>query len=109
MKKIAIIGSTSYKSRMESLTEVLRNEGSQVRTPAFDDHPEFDELQVCEYNRQMIEWADEIRILWDQRSIGTVFDFGMAFAWRKRIKVVYLEPKTFANVMRQYQDWCEKK
>jgi len=102
MKKIALIGSTQYESRMREYREALTSRGYEVRTPAFD-NLDLDELGVCEYNRSLIEWADEVHIFWDQRSMGTVFDFGMAFALRKPVRVVYLEPKTFAGVMKKYE------
>jgi len=35
--------------------------------------------------------------------LGSALDFGMAFALRKPVKVVYLEPKTFAGVMKKYE------
>ena len=73
-------------------------------TPAFDHHEELDELGVCKYNRDTIEWADKIYIIWDQRSVGTVFDFGMVFMARKPIKIYYLEPKTMTGVMKKYEE-----
>ena len=48
------------------------------------------------------EKADEVHVIWDGRSVGTVFDFGMAFALRKPIKIVYIEPKTITGVMKLY-------
>lgn len=101
--KVLIIGSTQYRERMEEHVEVLRVQGTDVLIPAFDDHEEFDELGVCKYNRGLMEQADEVHIVWDQRSFGTIFDLGMAFALRKKIKVVFLEPKTFAGVMRKWE------
>ena len=101
--KIAIIGSTQYQERMFEYERELLLAGHEVRLPVFD-HSDFDELQVCEANRDMIEWADRVDIVWNRRSLGTVFDFGMAFALRKPIHVVYLEPKTFANVMKWYEE-----
>jgi len=101
--KIAIIGSTAYKNRIFRHMFNLKSEGHEVKIPAFDEHPELDELGICKYNRSIIEWADEVHVFWDQRSMGTVFDFGMAFMARKEIKIIYLEPKTFANVMRKYE------
>lgn len=65
---------------------------------------EFDDYRICTYNRTIIEWADEVHIMWDQRSMGTIFDFGMAFALRKPIKIVYMEEKTFRGVMEKYAD-----
>ena len=102
MKKIAVIGSTLYRDKMERLQLKYNNEGIECRLPRFDDHTG-DELSICQHNRLMIEWADEIHVFWDQRSMGTVFDFGMAFALRKKIVIEYLEEKTIGNVMRKYE------
>ncbi len=101
--KVTIIGSTQYLDRMISYRDKLAKEGHKVRIPAFDDNPQLNELGICKHNRALIEWADRVDIFWDQRSMGTIFDFGMAFALSKPIKIIYLEPKTFANVMRQYE------
>ena len=100
--KIVIIGSTQYKHKIFAHADFLKKNGYEVRVPAFDDHPELDELGVCKYNRSAIEWAYELHIIWDQRSPGTIFDFGMAFALRKPNRVIYLEPKTLAGVMIKY-------
>jgi len=103
--KIAIIGSTAYKERMLAYKKLLESiyKDIKVSIPAFDDHPELNELGICKYNLWKIKEADRVDIFWDCRSMGTIFDFGMAFALGKPIKVVYLEPKTFMNVMRQYE------
>ena len=100
---IAIIGSTQFRDKMEKHKKVLEAQKHSVRLPAFDNHPLFNELDVCEFNRLIIEWADEIHIIWDRRSVGTIFDFGMAFALRKPIKIIYLEPKTIEGVMAKWE------
>ena len=102
--KITIIGSTQYKQKFLDLKEQLEKEGNEVCIPAFDDHPELDDLGVCLFNREKIEWADRIHLIWDRRSTGTIFDFGMCFMARKPLVIEYLEPKTFENVMRKYSD-----
>lgn len=104
VKKITIIGSTQYKDKFLAVRDRLTNEGHVVRIPAFDDHQELDELGVCAYNRELIEWADEIHLIWDRRSTGTIFDFGMCFMARKPLVIEYLEPKTFEGVMRKYSE-----
>jgi hypothetical protein len=81
----------------------MEDEGHEVMIPVFDSQPGFDELQISRYNRKMIRWADRVDIIWDQRSVGTVFDFGMTFMAEKPIKIVYLEPKTFKGVMEKYE------
>jgi hypothetical protein len=101
--KITIIGSSQYKQRFLDHKKELECQGHEVRIPAFDDHPEFDELDVCNYNKEAIKWASRIDIIWDQRSIGTIFDFGMAFALDKIIKIIYIEPKTICGVMEKYE------
>ena len=101
--KITIIGSTSYQSKMKLHKERMKNKGHEVKIPAFDSRPDLDDLGVCIYNRSLIEWADEIHMFWDQRSIGTIFDFGMAFMLRKPLKIIYLEAKTFRGTMEKYE------
>ena len=103
--KIAIIGTTSYLEKMENHKRILLDSFGRhyIRLPRFDSDG-LNELEICEKNREMIEWADEVHIFWDQRSMGTVFDFGMCFALRKPVKVIYLEPKTMAGVMKRYEE-----
>jgi nucleoside 2-deoxyribosyltransferase len=100
--RIAIIGTTAYQKKMHNHARNIRGGGDTVCFPAFDNHPELDDLGVCEHNRDLIEWADEIHLFWDQRSMGTVFDFGMCFALRKPVKIIYMETKTFRGVMEKY-------
>ena len=107
--RIVIIGSHRYKERIEELKEELEDAGHKVKIPAFDYHPDFNELQICEYNKKLIKWAQKIYIIWDRRSYGTVFDFGMAFALGKDVEVSYLEPKVMENVMIQYEETFKSK
>jgi len=100
--KITLIGSSQYKDIFFAVKERLESQGHKVSIPAFDSHKDLDDLGVCEYNRALIEWADEVHIIWDQRSTGTVFDFGMCFMSRKPIVIEYMEEKTFRGVMEKY-------
>jgi len=102
---ITIIGSTGCREKIKSHARQMTWEGHAVKMPAFDDRmgKDFNELELCEHNRKLIWWANEVHIIWDGRSIGTIFDFGMCFALRKKIKLVYLEEKTIAGVMKKYE------
>ena len=102
--KITIIGTTSYQKKMKLYKKKMESDGHEVKIPAFDNKPNLDDLGVCEYNRDLIHWADEIHVFWDQRSIGTVFDFGMCFGLKKQIKIIYMETKTFKGVMEKYEN-----
>ena len=105
--KIAIIGSHAYQAMMADYKkEKEQEEGVEVRIPAFDSKKSFNELDIITFNRELIEWCDEVHLFWDQRSQGTIFDFGMTFALRKRLVIVYLEPKTFRNAMELYEEDC---
>jgi nucleoside 2-deoxyribosyltransferase len=100
--KIMLIGSHAYRNRMEEAADKLKEGGYEVLIPAFDDHPEWNEYEICMYNLSLMKEAEEVWIYWDRRSMGTVFDFGMAFALGKRVYLKYLEPKTMENVMKAY-------
>ena len=100
--KIAIIGSTQYARKMSQYAESIRNNATEVRLPMFD-HDKPTELEIFTANRDNIEWADRVDIFWDQRSMGTIFDFGMAFALGKPIHIEFMEPQTFARGMKAYE------
>jgi hypothetical protein len=106
--KIAIIGSTGYQEMMREHAEKLYVVGDEVRTPAFD-CSQLNELGLIAYNRELIEWADEVHVFWDSRSIGTLMDASMCIALRKPIKIIYMNQKTLANVLRQYEAECRVK
>jgi len=104
LRKVVIIGSSGLKAKMMHHKGMLESAGHCVFMPAFDDHPAFTTLELCEHNRQLIKAADIVHIIWDGRSTGTLFDFGMAFALNKRAKIIYLEPRTFVDLMKSYEE-----
>ena len=101
--EITIIGTTSYQTKMIEHKNKLESKGHKVNIPAFDNLKHLDDIGVCEYNLGLIKKADEIHVFWDQRSVGTIFDFGMCFALRKKIKIIYMETKTFRGLMEKYE------
>ena len=104
MKKIAIIGSTGLLSKMREHKLMLMEYENpcQVKLPTLDKDVPGSDLELLNRNRAMIEWADEVHIIYDGRSIGTVFDFGMAFALRKPVKIIFMEKKSIKDQMQQY-------
>jgi len=98
---ITIIGSTIYIEKMKEHFKVLTTDGNFVRLPVFDDCS-LSALEICEHNRGLIQWADEIHMFWDGRSMGTWGDFMMAFALGKPVKVIYLNGKTIVDVVKEY-------
>lgn len=64
-------------------------------------------LQICSDNREAIQSADIVHVVWDGKSQGCLFDLGMAFALGKRIEVVQMpeptEGKSFQNMARVWE------
>jgi nucleoside 2-deoxyribosyltransferase len=87
---------------------MLEEEGHEVRIPAFDDYPNYSTLHILEHNRRLMEWADEVYYVWDARSPGVVFDFGMAFALRKPLRKWYVNDKTIEQGIEQYEKYLEE-
>lgn len=60
-------------------------------------------LRICKDNRKAIEESDIVFVYWDGLSQGSLFDLGMAFAFRKRIiplSLPQLTPgKSFQNMV----------
>ncbi len=46
--KIVLIGSTGYRDKFEVQKAIFTSMGHEVSIPAFDDHPVFNELELCE-------------------------------------------------------------
>ena len=109
--KIFIIGSTSYKDKMVKHQTEQEKQGHVVVRPAFDDSAGMlilgdvkikdTELSISKFNRLGIEQCDEVHVIWDARSTGTIFDMGMAFALHKPVKLIYINDKTFVNLFRK--------
>ncbi len=102
MKKIALIGSTHLRDKMKWHQHRLREKRDEAMLPSFDNDVEGEGLDLLRNNRWLIEWADEVHLFWDGRSIGTIFDFGMVFALRKPLKIIYMEKKSIKGQMEQY-------
>lgn len=101
MRKL-ILGSTSHRGKMYDLCRKFLDEGHEVKTPAFDDHPDFDELQLCQHHIGLIRWCDEVHAFWDGRSTVFVFDMGAVMALGKPVRFEYIEPKTLDGVFTKY-------
>ncbi|MFA5891785.1 MAG: hypothetical protein WDA27_12675 [Actinomycetota bacterium] len=86
--------------------------GHSVYYPARDT-PQDDPtgLEICKTNRRAIELADEVHIIWDGESMGSIFDLGVAFALRKKIVPVVgrfpamSRAKSFQNMAYTWQEY----
>lgn len=98
MKKIFLIcpvrnATSEQKENMQKYIAKLENDGNEVYYPARDTD-QIDDTggwRICTDNKNAIYLSDEVHIFWDDKSIGSIFDLGMAFAFKK--KLVVANPK----------------
>jgi hypothetical protein len=101
-----------YSQAARLYVEKLEATGHQVYWPARDtDQVDSTGLRICKDNRHAIEAADEVHVIWDGQSQGSIFDLGIAFAMRKRIVPIIdsfpprTEGKSISNMV---YDWSER-
>ena len=100
--KIFIIGSTAYRDRINKHAEDMRKKGHEVLTPILDEAKYDHIINVLIENRRLMRLADEVHMIYDGRSDGTKFDFGMCFAMEKPLRIIYLNDKYLVDGMREY-------
>jgi nucleoside 2-deoxyribosyltransferase len=110
---ICPVRNASPQMRADILAEVeaLENQGHSVYYPARDTQQEDPTgLTICKANRAAIESADEIHVIWDGESTGSIFDLGIAFALRKKIVPVIgrfpqmSQGKSIQNIVYDWQE-----
>ncbi len=105
--RILVIGSTALLVKIQQHTTQLLSQGHEPLTPAFDSD-EGSVLDILTRNRELMEMADEVHLIYDGRSYGSIFDFGMCFAMRKPLKIIYISPKNIVGGMREYEKHCQE-
>jgi hypothetical protein len=102
--RVYILHSGSLKEKAKEHYEKLRAEGNEPYLPFLDTAQDMPELEICKKNLEAITNAEEVHVIWDGHSRGSIFDFGMTFALKKPIKLIYIEPKSIINLMKQYEN-----
>ena len=112
MKKIFLIcpvrnAIAEQKEKMEEYIKQQEQIGNKVYYPARDTN-QLDDTggwRICSDNKRAIRDADEVHIFWDDKSVGSIFDLGVAFALDKKLIVANPESidisntKSFHNVI----------
>ena len=102
--KVFMIGSTAYQDKIKKYAEELREKGHEVLIPVFDSWENATVLDILTENRRLMRLADEVHMIYDGRSDGTKFDFGMCFAMEKPLKIIYMNNKHLIDGMYQYEE-----
>lgn len=95
------------KKVQQEYVQKLEDTGHKVYWPPRDTNQDDPiGLRICQDNRKVIYFADEVHILWSEKSQGSLFDFGMAFAMAKKIVLANVDvvkptdgKKSFNNVL----------
>ena len=105
-----------YEKMLYEYVDSLESKGHKVHLPARDTKQE-DETGgyiICETNAAAISQADEVHISYVEKSLGTHFDLGVAFALDKKIHVFDTPvideniPKSFPKMLRYWEDIIEE-
>lgn len=101
--------SETEREKIKKYVASLEESGYLVHWPERDTDQNDDiGLCICLDNRAAIAGADEIHVWWNDKSQGSLFDFGMAFALEKKIvlanpgDVLPTTHKSFNNVLISY-------
>ncbi len=93
---------------LSRIVKYLEKRGWQVHWP-YRDTDQIDltgGLKICQNNMEAIVKADFVHIIWDGKSKGCLFDFGIAFALNKIVIPLILpaltNEKSFQNVIWRY-------
>lgn len=103
--------SEQWKDGLGEYVKSLEKQGHSVYDPIRDTNQNDNTgLTICETNRKAIEDTDEVHIAWDNKSTGCLFDIGITFALKKRIKTItgYFPPinehgKSFVKMIHAWE------
>jgi len=80
--RIYIMGSTAFEDTMKEHAVKLLEQGHEPLMPNFDSiHKTV--LETLTANRELMEMSDEVHLIYDGRSYGSIFDFGMCLCHLK--------------------------
>jgi len=86
--KIYVAHSLGLSDYVAEYVERLEKEGHEVYFPARDTSQDaITEAVILLQNWEGIKWCDEVHVIWNGKSYGTIFDLGNAYAINKPIFV----------------------
>jgi len=101
--KIFIVHSLGLHDKVSAYASKLRSEGHELYVPGTDTPQSASAEDILKYNLKGIKWADEVHVIWDGVSSGTLFDMGSAYALDKPIKIIYVKDRTWYSYAKSYQ------
>jgi len=90
-KKVYIAHSLVLSDKVEHYVKFIESIGYTTYFPQRDTNQKGSILDILTANLQGIIWCDEVHVIWNGKSYGTIFDLGNAYALKKRIKVIHVD------------------
>jgi len=91
VRKIYIAHSLGYSERVLHYVKFLESLGHLVYFPMRDTKQEgTTPRDVLRQNLAGIIWADEVHVIWNGKSYGTIFDLGNTYALGKPIRIIHV-------------------
>lgn len=113
MKRIFVICSVrgmddEYRKTLENYVAALEEKGWEVHLPHRDTDQEASGFDICTQNMNAINKADEIHIFYSEKSTGTHFDLGVAFALNKKLVIIDAPNLTVGkSFLRMIHEWVD--
>lgn len=95
--------------RIRAYVANLEANGKYVYWPYRDTNQDQCGWWICVGNRASMERCSEVHIWWNATSAGSIFDLGMAMAFKKKLTIANPQdvheprPKSFENVIRLWE------
>lgn len=99
--RIYISHSLGLREKVAKYVKELEDQGHEVYFPSRDTNQGLTAAKILEANFKGVEGRDEVHVIWDGASYGTIFDLGMAYALRIPIKVVYIAGRTWYSHLKE--------
>ena len=98
-----------YKHKLELYASDLESKGFTVHLPHRDTNQDLEIIGICSENADAIKDADEVHVFYNEKSLGTHFDLGVAFALNKKLVVVENEiDENRKSMSVMINDWQRK-
>lgn len=86
--RIFIIHSMGMSDRAIEYGRKLEELGNEIYVPILDTDQTASVSEILRNNLNGVKWADEVHVIWDLSSQGTIFDMGCAYALGKPIFIL---------------------
>ena len=111
-KKIYVVCSCrlmtdDIKDIQENVVSLLEEKGHEVYYPARDTDQKSTDIEINKRHRKVIKKCDEVHVVWNPKSMGSHFDIGLAYAFKKKI-VLWSSIKTDDEYASAYGEWIMK-